>query len=209
MTYEFRLLDVAAYEGVAAGLDRIAAGDRSELERLVERATDALDGAPFRRWHDQDTYLRSLWLGELERLAQQSAWTQEDLVRLSRVVVPMLCMPDYQHSFGLGRARSPNLVILGNFDGDLYMAIRDADAWFDTFFVERFGGATERYPADDAMIRMATDEVERLLALTDRTHPVPGRQQAYADATRKRLRDLLQRAMAAPELAVVVSTKVD
>jgi hypothetical protein len=205
VSFHLRLLDNRSYAEVCGELDRASSGDAGALRSLVARCSPLLHGERFRHWHSAYGWLLEDWSGRLERAVAASL--DEKVADVTEIAVALCCMPEFQYSVHAAPARSPNLVVLGDYDAGLYGALADADPWFDKLFAQRFPRESARYHVDDAMIVLEKDDVRRLGEAASRIEPPPAGASGPGAAL-ARLRSLVQRASAEPDLTVAVSELV-
>jgi hypothetical protein len=205
VAFHLRLLDTRSYRELCCELDRARGGDTNVLASLVARCRPLLHGERFGHWHAAYGWLLEDWSERLERAEEGSL--DRGVIEVTEIAVALCCMPEFQYSVHAAPARSPNLVVLGDYDAGLYGAIADADPWFDELFAQRFPRASERYHVDDAMIVLEKDDVRRLGEAASKIEPPPAGASGPGAAL-ARLRSLVQRASAEPDLTVAVSELV-
>ena len=202
MAFYVRLLHVPRFESLTAALSRVAEGHQGAKEELIAEGLPRVDDPDLRGRHAAAEALLPGWKSQLESMRGADS---VDLEELARILIPLISMPGYQFSSSSAGFASQNLVPLGENDGGLYGKLRDADAWFDRLFMERFESATERFATDEAMIRLGRDDLEQLQNLLKK--PVSSSLDGYAKEARSRLIDLIGRALNDPDTTLAVTVR--
>jgi hypothetical protein len=102
---------------------------------LVRRCLKALHEEAFRHWNGSYAWLMEDWNRRLEDA--RTRLTPDAVDRIAPVVIALCCMPLFQYSPHAAPTRSPNLVLLGDYDAGLFGLLADADPWFDALFAEQ------------------------------------------------------------------------
>lgn len=205
MSFSLRWLDLPSFGALERALDRAAKGDRGVLSEWIKRGRARLDDPGLGNRHEIASWLVPAWRERLNELEAMDLDGEERARDLARILIPLECMPEFQYAKAAAPSPSPALVVLGEDDGGLYGALRDADPWFDQLFLERFESATTRYASDDAMILLDRADRQRLLELVTR-HEDLGASPA-ARRERARLAHLLEQSLKDEALTIAVCVR--
>jgi len=201
VAFEFRLVDLDRYRSACRSLDRAGAGDVRELQGLVGRALEQLDGEPFQRWNSNVAWWTAWLRARLERA--RGGLGPADLAEVAGPILALESMPGFQLSPHSPAPASPAFAWLGEDDGRLYEALAARSAWLPDLLMVAFHQRSEPHRIRGAMVLLDREEVRRLREqvrdLGAPAVPEPGFTTALA-----RLEHLLDEALAHDRLGVAV-----
>ncbi len=201
MAFQLRLLNLSAYRDLTARLSS-ARSDPGALRAVVAQCQAALVDEALLRYNSAYEWLLDEWRQALGEAPSGSPGETVD--RIAEIAIATCCMPQFQYSPHAAPVRSPNLVLLADYDAGLYGVLADADPWFDRLFAERFPVAAERYIFGSAMIVLEGPELRRLLETIEKASPTASRAPGPARVLES-LRSLVGRALATEGHALAVS----